>query len=159
MGGNRWQDWIGRKGEVIESEFSVSEASIAYFSEFSENGRPDYFGSDPIAPPTMLMTATRGSAWRPGQEVAVPYYFALDVPLDAPHSINLSIEFEFGKPLRPGDRVSRQSTIADIVPKTLRLGDGFIVVEHIDYWNQNGERLGRLTNSLFRYTKKEAVRA
>ena len=144
---------------MVDSEFPVSEATIAYFLEFSENARADYFGPDRVAPPTLLMTATRGPIWEPGQAEPEPYYLALHVPLEAPKSINLSIEFEFDKPLRPGDRVRRQSTIADIIPKTLRLGEGFIVVEHIDYWNQGGERVGRLINSLFRYTKAEALSA
>jgi hypothetical protein len=157
MSGSDWRKFIGTRGPVIESEYCVSEAAIAHFLEFSENARAEYYGPERIAPPTMLQTAARlDPVWKPEVGEVEPYHLSLQLPLNEPNSIGLSVELEFGVSIRPGDRVHRQSTIADIIPKTLRLGDGFIIVEHIDYWNQSDEWLGRLINSAFRYGSNKA---
>jgi len=157
---NGWQQWIGRKGDVVPGPYPVSIATIGYLAEALEDERlagQVASGGVFAAPRSFVTITSRVPNWRP-KHVTGPESFmqAMLVPLPADSGVNLGVDQYYFAPLMPGDTLSSQSTITEIIPKRMRLGDGFIITENIDHINQKGVVVARTVNTLFRFLKGSA---
>lgn len=122
------RSWIGREFDVVE--FEVTRGEILEFADscgetegrFIDPSHPDF-----QAPPTLT----------------AKYVSRRILPREFP-SIG-SRGFDAGKkviplaPVRPGDRLTARSRIADIYEKTGRSGPMIFIVHRMEFSNQRGE--------------------
>jgi acyl dehydratase len=74
--------------------------------------------------------------------------------------INLNQEMEFLKPVRVGDRLSRQTVVVDVYEKPIRLDPKAVwTVIETRITNQNGELVGTIRNTLLSHRTPEEVAA
>jgi acyl dehydratase len=153
-----WKALIGQKGELVPGPYPVSIAAIGYLAEALEDERlADHIasGSAIVAPRSFVTIASRIPNWR-RRNASGPSTFMQSwlLPLPANLAVITVFDQRYFAPLIPGDRVSTQSTITDIVPRRTRLGDGYFVTDEIDHWNQNGEIIARTVITMFRFSTK-----
>ncbi len=120
--------WVGREFDV--AEFKVSEEDIVEFAKacgevdprFTDPSHPDF-----QAPPTLPAKFV-------GRRI---------LPEEFPRIGSRG--FDAGKtvtslaPIRPGDRLTARSRIADIYEKTGRSGPMVFIVHRMEFQNQRGE--------------------
>jgi acyl dehydratase len=152
----RWEEWVGRQGEVIAGPYPVSVAGIGYVAEAVEDAllleRIASTGLD-VAPNTFVNVAARVPNWQPPSIKQAPMLLAASVPLPTDAAVNRRVAQRYLLPLRIGDTVSSRSTIVAIEPKRTRLGDGYLVTEEIEHRNQLGELIAITGNTAYRYDR------
>jgi acyl dehydratase len=170
------REWLGQVSPVREGAYPVSEAQIMYWCDMVEDGNPLYVSGEyaensrhkgVIAPPTSLLT---WAVPRAGQNGVNPDAPDVDCPerkpwpppagettmsFDPPGATDIiatkSVQ-EYGRPLRPGDRVSHTMEVANCSPlKRTRLGLGYFQTNLNTFYNQRGELVGTNVFSLLRY--------
>ena len=122
------QSWVGRTFDT--AEFKVSEEEILEFAiscgetdpRFTDPSHPDF-----LAPPTLTSK----------------FVSRRTLPEEFPRIGGRG--FDAGKtvvniaPIRPGDRLTARSQIAEIYEKTGRSGPMVFIVHRMEFQNQNGE--------------------
>jgi hypothetical protein len=152
------QDWIGTVVVIDESEVAVDQSQIENFCSAVEDGNSVYW-QEGISPPGMLSAYNRPHPWTPSrrdQPVNRPLelHFRVKDLLDLPRGVVAEQSYEFGVPLRVGDRVrSEQSLRAVSDIKTNKLGTGRNWTIDVTYKNQNGEIAGVESVSFFGYRR------
>ena len=139
------QQAIGLEGPPVTTE--VEKGAIIKFAQAIGDENP-LFNDEPaarsgpygslIAPPTFLRSM--GSS-RPQLPFELPFSRLLDGGSD----------WEYFEPVRPGDRITAVSRIADIVERTGRLGVMVIVTTETTYRNQFDQVVATQTSSGIRY--------
>ncbi len=152
------QDWIGKVVVVDEAEVAVERALIENFCSAVEDGNPLYW-EEGISPPGMLSAYNRPHPWTPSrgdQPVNRPLelHFRVKDLLDLPRGIVAEQAYEFGVPLRVGDRVRAEQSLREVSElKTNKLGTGRNWTIDVTYKNQRGEIAGVESVSFFGYRR------
>ncbi len=148
-------EWIGRKTPVQHGLYPVEYDPIRRHCHMVEDDNPLFL--DPayaattkwggvIAPPVMTDYFAGSGAWPPADE-GPP--LVLQVPTRGDRSINLNIEWEFLRPVRIGDRLSRQTEITDVYEKPTRLDPKSIwIAAATTISNQDGEVVAIGSNTI-----------
>ena len=113
--------------------------------------RPGRSGVNPEAPDA---SKPERGPWPPRAEpLAAGQRFD---PPGATATIATISEQAYGKPLRPGDRVSASTEFVNCSGlKDTRLGPGYFATVLNNYYNQDGELVGTNLFTLLRYTAQE----
>lgn len=156
---------IGERTPPWSAGIDGDAGAIRYYCATMEDGNASHwdeaFASEVwgglVAPPGMLQSWIIPLAWTPDGVRDVPS-LSLRVPLPGPYLINLSTDCEHFEPLRVGDQVFFEEELVAISDeKHTRVGHGHLVTTRMDFSNQHGALLARVTNVLLRY-QKPAVR-
>ena len=170
--------WIGQESAPRAGAYPVSEAQIMYWADMVEDANPLYEDTayarasrhgGIIAPPMSLITWTMDRPGRSGVDADAPDVGAPDrapwppreeppasAPRFDPPGVSATIatisEQAYGKPLRPGDRVSSSTEFVNCSGlKRTRLGEGYFVTVLNNYYNQRRELVGANLFTLLRY--------
>ena len=110
------------KGAIIKFAQAIGDANPVYNDEVP--ARKSRYGGM-IAPPTFLRSMYPGP---------------LKVDVRSPYSANLDggSEWEYFEPIRPGDRITVTTKIADLYERAGRLGNMMFLVRETNYVNQFG---------------------
>jgi acyl dehydratase len=122
-------------------------------SEYGDNIAPgvmaDYFAGDGTWP-----------SWNGGHELPNRGNRELDVPTLGDRAINLSTTWEFLKPIKVGDRLWSQPSVADVFVKPIRLDPNAVwVVNETHFYNQDDELVAISRNTGLRHRAPEEVEA
>ena len=106
------------------------------FSDEEADGRTRYGGI--IAPPTFLRSLGSGP---------------LKVEIDVPYSglLDGGSEWEYFQPVRPGDRITVTTNVADLFERQSKLGNTVFIVIESRYVDQLGQLVATERNTLVRY--------
>jgi acyl dehydratase len=121
-------DWVGREFDV--ADFEVEESKLLEWAEACGETDPRFI--DPAHPDFQA---------HPGY--TTQYHGGRVFPPDFPH-IGKGLGIDGGKcvnvhePIRPGDRLTAKSSIADIYEKTGRSGAMIFIVHRMTFQNQEG---------------------
>lgn len=159
------REWIGKASEVTPGRYPVEYDPIRRHCHMVEDTNPLFL--DPafaaqtrygavIAPPVMVDYFAGNGAW-PRAAEAVP---VLRPPTRGDRLINLNQTMEFLKPVRVGDHLSRQTVVADVYEKPIRLDPKAVwTVMETRITNQHGELVATIRNTLLTHRTPEAVAA
>jgi len=152
------QDWIGTVVVIDESEVAVDQSQIDNFCSAVEDGNSVYW-NDGISPPGMLSAYNRPHAWTPARgdnpvNRPLELHFRVKDLLALPRGIVAEQVYEFGVPLRVGDRVRAEQSLREVSEvKTNKLGTGRNWTIDVTYKNQRGETAGIESISFFGYDR------
>lgn len=159
------RDWIGKSTEVTPGRYPVEYDPIRRHCHMVEDTNPlfldpDYAAGtaygDVIAPPVMVDYFAGNGAW-PRSAEAAPM---LRPPTRGDRLINLNQEMEFFKPVRVGDKLSRQTVVADVYEKPIRLDPKAVwTVIETRITNQDGDLVATIRNTLLSHRTPEDVAA
>ena len=110
------------KGAIIKFAEAIGDTNPIYNDEVA--ARQSRYGGM-TAPPTFLRSMSAGP---------------LKVDFRSPYSANLDggSEWEYFEPVRPGDRITVTTKIADLYERAGRLGNMMFLVRETNYVNQFG---------------------
>ena len=139
---------IGRETTYTD-EFEVEKGMIKRFA--IAIGDPDPLYCDEafaastryggvIAPPTFLFEWNHHKHSVLAPEVRKPLFVDLE---RQPRLLRGNNEYEFVRPVRPGDVITTTSRVADVYEKQGRSGQLIFLICKTDYFNQKEEVLGR----------------
>ncbi len=169
--------WLGDVSPPFEAGYPVSEVQILYWCDMVEDSNPLYVDGEyarnsrhggVIAPPMGLITWASARAGHQGVDANAP---DVNCPERAPwpprppgrgggfksppgvvDTIAQGSVQTYGRPLRPGDRVSRTSEVVNCSPeKRTKLGPGYFQTNLDTFYNQRGEIVGTNLFTLLRY--------
>ena len=127
-----------------------------------EYGRESQYGST-IAPSVMAdYFAGDGTwpSWNGGHELPSRGDPNLDVPTIGDRAINLSTTWEFLRPIKIGDVLWSQPSVADVFLKPIRLDPNAIwIVNETRFYNQDDELVAISRNTGLRHREPEEVEA
>lgn len=152
------QDWIGKVVVVDDAEVAVEQALIENFCSAVEDGNPRYW-QDGMSPPGMLSAYNRPHPWTPARgdkpvNRPLELHFRVKDLLQLPRGIVTELAFEFGVPVRVGDRLRAEQSLREVSElKTNKLGTGRNWTIDVTYKNQHGELAGIETLSFFGYNR------
>jgi acyl dehydratase len=130
---------IGKK--YPEFSFEVEKGKIREFARAIGDNNPVYFDEEAairegfgglIAPPTF------GTVIYVASEVI--YSILNDLKVDLVKMLQAGQEYEYFKPIKPGDTITQKTKIMDIFEKTSKAGKMYFVIIGTNYINQNGEK-------------------
>jgi acyl dehydratase len=159
------REWIGRSSAVTRGRYPVEYDPIRRHCHMVEDANPLFL--DPtfaaqtsygavIAPPVMVDYFAGGGAWPRATEAAP----MLRPPTRGDRLINLNQTMEFFKPVRVGDYLARQTVVADIYEKPIRLDPKAVwTVIETRITNQDGELVAIIRNTLLTHRTPEEVAA
>ncbi len=169
-----WDDtkeWIGVSLGKNASVDEVNKTWIRWWLECIEFDCPLHYDDETakqygydgvIAPAPMAISAALPPYWNFGD----PLTTIEDPPKKAPfegsrlpspgtRDFATDYEFEFFKPLEPGDVVYSEAKVIKILPKKLRVGDGAFITMQKEYRNQKDELLAIGINTIFKFDPAE----
>ncbi|MCH8205441.1 MAG: MaoC family dehydratase N-terminal domain-containing protein [Chloroflexi bacterium] len=147
------RDAIGAESEPVTYE--VEKGALIRFVEAIEDPNPVYSDERAarearygglIAPPTFFDSMISGP---------------MRVPFENPYkgSLEGGSQWRYFEPVRPGDRITVTSRIAEIYERRGRLGSMLFVVREIGYMNQFGKRVAeRRRTAIYFQTPEERSR-
>ena len=165
-------DYIGRQGERSDGLYPVEHDPIRRHEHMCygtnplfidpEYGRQSQYG-DNIAPGVMAdYFAGDGTwpSWNGGQALPDRGDDELDVPALGDRAINLATTWEFLRPIRIGDRLWSQPSVADVFVKPIRLDPNAIwIVNETRFYNQDDELVAISRNTGLRHREPAEVEA
>lgn len=125
------QDWVGREFDV--AEFGVEREKLLAWARACGETDPRF--TDPDHPDFQA---------HPGY--TTQYHGGKVFPKDFPH-VGKGLGIDGGKcvhvlePIRPGDRLTAKSSIADVYEKTGRSGTMIFIVHRMSFFNQDGRQV------------------
>ena len=127
------------KGAIIKFAEAIGDTNPIYNDEVA--ARKSRYGGM-VAPPTFLRSINAGP---------------LKVDFRNPYSANLDggSEWEYFEPIRPGDRITVTTMIADIYERAGRLGNMLFVVRETKYVNQFGNTVAKQRTTGISYQPPE----
>ncbi|MFH8489947.1 bifunctional MaoC family dehydratase N-terminal/OB-fold nucleic acid binding domain-containing protein [Streptomyces longisporoflavus] len=130
----------------------VNEPMIRHWCEAMGDANPDYRGSDPIAPPTMLQAWTMGGlSGHQGRSAAYDELFALLDGAGYTSVVATDCEQEYLRELRPGNEITFDAVIESVSErKTTKLGTGHFVTTRMDV-RADGEPAGTHRFRILKY--------
>jgi acyl dehydratase len=166
------KEYVGRKGTRSYGLYPVEHDPIRRHEHMCygknplfidpEYGRQSKYG-DNIAPGVMAdYFAGDGTwpNWNGGGSLPVRRDSKLDVPTLGDRAINLSTSWEFLKPIKVGDRLWSEPSIADVFIKPIRLDPKAVwVVNEMHIYNQRDELVAISRNTGLRHREPHEVAA
>ena len=166
------EQYIGRTGERKDGLYPVEHDPIRRHEHMCygrnplfidpEYGRNSPYG-DNIAPGVMAdYFAGDGTwpNWNGGPDIPAPDNEDVDVPVIGDRAINLSTTWEFLKPIKIGDRLWLQPSIADVFVKPIGLDPNAIwIIDETRFYNQDDELVAISRNTSLRHRAPEEVEA
>ena len=127
------------KGAIIKFAEAIGDTNPIFNDEVA--ARQSKYGGM-IAPPTFLRSMSAGT---------------LKVDFRNPYSANLDggSEWEYFEPIRPGDRITVTTKIADIYERAGRLGNMLFLVRETNYVNQFGNTVAKQRTTGISYQPPE----
>lgn len=129
------RSWIGRSDPPVEVE--VSRRDIVKYAVSTEQTRPEYLAGDE-APPMFVSALTREAVplAELGPDGLPPSGSMPDLPLK--RVMAGGIDFAFHRPIRPGDTLTVERRLVDIVEKQGRSGPLIFVTHEISVRDAEG---------------------
>ena len=155
------QDWIGKVVVIADAEVAVEQALIENFCSAVEDGNPVYW-EEGVSPPGMLSAYNRPHPWTPARgdkpvNRPLELHFRVKDLLQLPRGVVTEQVYEFGVPLRVGDRVRAEQSLREVSElKTNKLGTGRNWTIDVTYRNQRDEVAGVESVSFFGYNRGES---
>ncbi len=155
------QDWIGKVVVIADAEVAVEQALIENFCSAVEDGNPVYW-EEGVSPPGMLSAYNRPHPWTPARgdkpvNRPLELHFRVKDLLQLPRGVVTEQVYEFGVPLRVGDRVRAEQSLREVSElKTNKLGTGRNWTIDVTYRNQRDEVAGVESVSFFGYSRGES---
>ena len=127
------------KGAIIKFAEAIGDTNPIFNDEVA--ARQSKYGGM-IAPPTFLRSMSAGT---------------LKVDFRNPYSANLDggSEWEYFEPIRPGDRITVTTKIADLYERAGRLGNMLFLVRETKYVNQFGNTVAKQRTTGISYQPPE----
>ena len=127
------------KGAIIKFAEAIGDTNPVFNDEVA--ARKSRYGGM-VAPPTFLRSIMSGP---------------LKVEFKSPYSANLDggSEWEYFEPIRPGDRITVTTMIADIYERAGRLGNMLFLVRETKYVNQFGNTVAKQRTTGISYQPPE----
>ena len=127
------------KGAIIKFAEAIGDTNPIYNEEAA--ARQSRYGGM-IAPPTFLRSMSAGP---------------LKVDVRSSYSANLDggSEWEYFEPIRPGDRITVTTKVADIYERAGRLGNMLFMVRETNYVNQFGNTVATQRTTGINYQPSE----
>ncbi len=165
-------EYVGKLGERSDGLYPVEHDPIRRHEHMCygtnplfldpEYGRESQYGST-IAPSVMAdYFAGDGTwpSWNGGHELPSRGDPNLDVPTIGDRAINLSTTWEFLRPIKVGDVLWSQPSVADVFVKPIRLDPNAIwIVNETRFYNQDDELVAISRNTGLRHREPEEVEA
>ncbi len=170
------KEWLGKVGPRSYGAYPISEVQIMYWCDMVEDDNALYVDGDyarksrhggVVAPPMGLITWSMQRAGRSGVDPSAPDCNAPDrkpwppaagpaksipCPPGVRETIAQGSTQQYGKLLRPGDRVYSTTEVVNCSPlKQTRLGPGYFQTNLDTYYNQRDEIVGWNLFALLRY--------
>lgn len=117
--------------------FTVTAEGALAYADATNAANPRYRGADPIAPPMLGVAFTFGALGAP--------LFDPGLQVEMMRLVHGEQDMRFLAPVRPGDTITSESVIVDIVQKT----SGELLVIDIAAHNQRNERVLEARSGLF----------
>jgi acyl dehydratase len=168
------QEYVGRTGKRRDGLYPVEHDPIRRHEHMChgrnplfldpEYGKKTQFGTN-IAPGVMAdYFAGDGTwpAWGGGADISERMAAdpELDVPTLGDRAINLSTTWEFLRPIKVGDQLWSQPSVADVFMKPIRLDPKAVwVVNETRFYNQRDEVVAISRNTGLRHRSPEEVAA
>jgi len=168
------REYVGKKGKRRDGLYPVEHDPIRRHEHMCwglnplfldpEYGRQSKYGTN-IAPGVMAdYFAGDGTwpSWAGGPDISERMKAdpELDVPTLGDRAINLSTTWEFLKPIKVGDRLWSQPSIADVYIKPIRLDPKAVwIVNETRFYNQDDELVAISRNVGLRHRSPEEVAA
>ena len=126
-------------GAIIKFAEAIGDTNPIYNEEAA--ARQSRYGGM-IAPPTFLRSINPGP---------------LKVEFRSPYTANLDggSEWEYFEPIRPGDRITVTTKIADLYERAGRLGNMLFMVRETNYVNQFGNTVAKQRTTVINYEPPE----
>ncbi len=125
------RDWVGK--EFHRAEYTIGQQQVLDYAASCGDTDPRY--SDPSNPDFEAHPTFIGCLGNT-RDAMTPQDFP---GLGRGRSIDGGKSVEIHGPIRPGDRLSARSEIADIYAKTGRSGTMLFIVHRLNFFNQNEE--------------------
>ncbi len=127
------------KGAIIKFAEAIGDTNPIFNDEVA--ARKSRYGGM-VAPPTFLRSMSAGP---------------LKVDFKSPYSANLDggSEWEYFEPIRPGDRITVTTMIADLYERAGRLGNMLFLVRETKYVNQFGNAVAKQRTTGISYQPPE----
>lgn len=154
--------YIGKRVGPYYAWNPVSRTLVWQWCSAMGDSNPLYLdGKEVVAPPTMMqMWAFRDvhGEYAPGSTDKDVYEVLAKLDgLGFSATVAVSYDQTYHSYLKEGDRVHNYSSIVKITDQTsTRLGDGYFVTEHAEYFNQDDECFGEANVTYFKYRPPEA---
>jgi acyl dehydratase len=159
-------EWIGKKSEVKPGRYPVEYDAIRRHCHMVDDDNPLYLDPDfaagtrfgaVIAPPVMVDYFASDGSWPKTDEG--PQLMLL-IPTPGDRMINLNQHMEFFRPVRVGDRLSRQMVIVDVIQKPIRLDPKAVwTTAETRITNQDGDLVATVRNTLLVHRAPDEVAA
>jgi acyl dehydratase len=140
------KSWIGREAHYPARE-ELGRASIRYFALAMGDDNPLYVDDDyarkhgypsVIAPPTLIVETCQYAHHAPNVDGYIGHEWHLPMPNS--RLVRAGNDYEFMRPVLPGDRISVTWTLEDIVEKTSSRGGTQLFVSSVArYLDAKGE--------------------
>lgn len=144
---------LGRE-DTFQATEPVDAGKIRRFAKSLGFDHPQYYdlqNGNPIAPSTFVFSVNHDSlgemdeSGRPASRLSLPHPFG--------PAMRGGNKYQFGQPLRVGDRITIHRKVTDLKEKEGRTGTLVFLTYDLKYTNQRGELLGINTETLiFRLT-------
>jgi len=155
---------VGQLQRVSVAAGPVNASMIKFFASAAEDANPGYWDQDfaehawggLISPPAMLVHWLLPPPWSPGEPSGgylAPQILMSEVPLPGDSLVNISVDYEYKRPVRVGDVLHMVEQLVDIsAAKTTRIGTGHFITTTATFLAQGDEVVATQTNVLFRFT-------
>ena len=143
---------------IDDAEVTIDHSQIENFCSAVQDGNLLYW-NDGISPPGMLSAYNRPHPWTASRgdkpkNRPLELHFRVKDLLELPRGIVAEQVYEFGVPLRIGDRVRAEQSLREVSNiKTNKLGTGRNWTIDVTYKNQRGEVAGVESISFFGYQR------
>jgi acyl dehydratase len=158
-------EWTGTVLDAGPGDVVCERGYILHWVESTENANPLYWDEAIareltdgwIAPPSMLSVWMRPLMFKPdgGEQIRpLEMHFRLKDAFELPEGIVTGNEIVFREPVRPGDVISTQQTVAEIGDvRSNRLGTGRPWTIDVTYTNQRGDVVAVESYRMFCYVR------
>jgi len=164
------KEFIGKKGQRSDGLYPVEHDPIRRHEHmcYGKNpvfidpkyGRQSKYG-DNIAPGVMAdYFAGDGTwpSWNGGGNLPVRSDKSLDVPTLGDRAINLNTTWEFLRPMKVGDRIWSEPSVADVFVKPIKIDPKAVwVVNETRFYNQDNELVAISRNTGLRHRSPAEV--